>query len=71
MTNAVARACRAALADSGLSHEQAAYMLEVDRKTVSRWLNGHCCPRVCDFVALARLAKSPEKYVLMALEGGR
>ena len=69
--NAVARACRAALADAGLTQEQAAGLLGTDRKTVSRWLNGHSCPRTCDFVALARLAENPERYVLMALEEQR
>lgn len=69
--NAVAKACRAALADTRLSQEHAAHLLGVNRKTVIRWLNGQCCPRVCDFVALTRLTKSPERYVLMVLEGER
>lgn len=69
--DAVAKACRAAFADTGLSQEHAAHLLGMDRKTVGRWLNGHTCPKVCDFVALTRLTKNPERYVLMVLEGER
>lgn len=67
-TDAVTKACRAAFADMGLSQEHATHLIGKDRKTVIRWLNGQCCPRVCDFVAFVRLTKNPERYVLMVLE---